>query len=76
MNGSSILIIFAHRSSVFETLDTCIETSNKRPLLATECDNLAQAEKFRRELIRDVTKNISAIANGEFYAALVLNYHH
>lgn len=37
--------------------------SNKRPLLATECDSLTQAEKFRRDIIRDVTKNISAIQN-------------
>jgi hypothetical protein len=41
------------------------EESNKRPLLATECESLPQAEKFRRDIIRDITKNISAIGNGE-----------
>eukprot|EP01035_Chromulina_nebulosa_P025298 gene25298-33014_t len=39
------------------------ESSNRRPLLASECTSLAEAEKFRREIVRDITKKISAIQN-------------
>eukprot|EP01038_Epipyxis_sp_PR26KG_P008709 gene8709-11768_t len=36
---------------------------NKRPLLASECESLPEAEKWRRDIIRDVTKKIAAIHN-------------
>lgn len=36
---------------------------NRRPLMAQDCDSLADAEKWRRELIRDITKKISHIHN-------------
>lgn len=37
--------------------------TNKRPLVAAECDNLGDAEKWRRELVRDITKKIALIQN-------------
>eukprot|EP00088_Acartia_fossae_P022713 TRINITY_DN2384_c0_g1_i12.p1 TRINITY_DN2384_c0_g1~~TRINITY_DN2384_c0_g1_i12.p1 ORF type:complete len:312 (+),score=114.96 TRINITY_DN2384_c0_g1_i12:383-1318(+) len=42
---------------------------SKRPYLATECDNLAEAEKWRGQVIREISKNVTAIQNaglGEF----------
>ncbi|ESO09226.1 hypothetical protein HELRODRAFT_190435 [Helobdella robusta] len=40
-----------------------------RPYLATECDNLHKAEKFRRQIIGEVSKKVAQIQNaglGEF----------
>lgn len=39
-------------------------SSNKRPLHASECESIQDAEKWRRELVRDLTKKIAAIRNG------------
>lgn len=39
------------------------DASNRRPLLASECNSLGDSEKWRREIIRDITKKISAIHN-------------
>ena len=41
-----------------------VDVTDKRPFIASECDNLVEAEKWRRELIRDITKKTSLIANG------------
>jgi pre-mRNA-splicing factor ISY1 len=38
--------------------------TNKRPYLASECESLTEAEKWRRELVRDITRKISQIQNG------------
>jgi pre-mRNA-splicing factor ISY1 len=37
--------------------------SNRRPLLASDCDSLADAEKWRREIVQNLTKKLSAIKN-------------
>lgn len=37
--------------------------SNRRPLVATECESLPDAEKWRREIVSNITKNITAIRN-------------
>lgn len=37
--------------------------TTRRPLVASECDSVGEAEKWRRELVRDITKKISAIHN-------------
>ena len=42
---------------------------NRRPLVASECESLGDAQKWRREIIQDVTRKISAVQNatlGEF----------
>jgi len=36
----------------------------KRPWLASECDNLADAERWRRQVIKEASKKISMIQNG------------
>ena len=45
------------------------EKPTKRPFLATECNDLQEAEKWRRQVIRDVSKRVAQIQNaglGEF----------
>lgn len=37
--------------------------ANRRPLVAAECMSVSEAEKFRRDLVRDVTKLVSQIQN-------------
>lgn len=36
----------------------------RRPHLASDCDNLADAERWRRQIIKQVSKKISMIQNG------------
>jgi pre-mRNA-splicing factor ISY1 len=49
-----------------------LETSKekeRRPFLATECDNLDKAEKFRRQIIGEISRKVAQIQNaglGEF----------
>lgn len=45
------------------------EKVTKRPYLATECNNLPEADKWRRQVIRDISKRVAQIQNaglGEF----------
>jgi pre-mRNA-splicing factor ISY1 len=37
--------------------------SNRRPLLASDCESLPEAEKWRREIVQNLTKKLSAIKN-------------
>lgn len=37
--------------------------SNRRPLLSNDCESLPDAQRFRRDLIQNITKKISAIQN-------------
>jgi pre-mRNA-splicing factor ISY1 len=37
--------------------------SERRPFLASECNDLAAAEKWRRQLVREITKKVSTIQN-------------
>eukprot|EP01041_Mallomonas_annulata_P001707 gene1707-3306_t len=39
------------------------DANKRRPLLSTDCQSLPDAEKWRRELVREFTKKISAIQN-------------
>mmetsp|Transcript_36036 Transcript_36036/g.36719 ORF Transcript_36036/g.36719 Transcript_36036/m.36719 type:complete len:305 (-) Transcript_36036:150-1064(-) len=39
------------------------DVTKRRPLLASECQSLPDAEKWRREIVREFTKKISAIQN-------------
>lgn len=45
------------------------EKQTKRPFLATECSDLPEAEKWRRQVIKDISKRVAQIQNaglGEF----------
>jgi pre-mRNA-splicing factor ISY1 len=37
--------------------------AQRRPFMSSECTSLAEAEKWRRELLRDLTKKVSQIQN-------------
>lgn len=37
--------------------------SNRRPLLASECQSLPDAEKWRRDIVKDLTKKVAMIQN-------------
>jgi pre-mRNA-splicing factor ISY1 len=37
--------------------------ANRRPLVAGECESLPDAEKWRRDIVSNITKNITAIRN-------------
>lgn len=41
----------------------CVDS--RRPYLASQCDNLKDAERWRRQIIREISKKISDIQNGE-----------
>ncbi|KAL3662824.1 hypothetical protein V7S43_012225 [Phytophthora oleae] len=36
---------------------------NRRPYLASQCDNLKEAERWRRQIIRDISKKVADIQN-------------
>ncbi len=38
--------------------------AQKRPFLATEVESLPEAEKWRAQIIKEITKNVSNIQNG------------
>lgn len=45
------------------------EVATRRPFLATECNNLREAEKWRHQIIREISKKVAQIQNagmGEF----------
>jgi len=37
--------------------------SERRPYLATDCDNLTDAERWRRDIVREITKKVAEIQN-------------
>eukprot|EP01033_Poteriospumella_lacustris_P014128 gene14128-10090_t len=39
------------------------DKNNRRPLLDSECESLGDAEKFRRDILSNLTKKLSAIRN-------------
>ena len=38
--------------------------TTRRPHLASECESVTEAEKWRREIVREITKKIATIQNG------------
>ena len=37
---------------------------NRRPLVSSECMSLSEAENHRRSIVRDITKKVAQIQNG------------
>ena len=37
----------------------------RRPYLATECDELPKAEKWRRQIIGEISRKVAQIQNGK-----------
>jgi hypothetical protein len=50
----------------------CTDPLNKRPLAASECQSLPDAEKARRGLLKEISKKIALIQNGGFPGTIVL----
>ena len=44
----------------------CVCTQPKRPFLATDCDDVRKAEKWRVQVIREVSKKVSQIQNRKY----------
>lgn len=38
----------------------------RRPYLASECNDLPQAEKWRLQIVREIAKKVAQIQNGKF----------
>ena len=51
---------------MYMSLKAC-SVQDRRPYLATECDNLQQAEKWRRQIIGEVSRKVAQIQNGEYW---------
>jgi len=52
-----------------EEEDGTAKKHERRPFLTSECDNLQQAERWRHQVIREISKSVTAIQNaglGEF----------
>jgi hypothetical protein len=53
-------------SSSTNPTSLCVPSrGRRRPYLASECKSLPDAERWRREILREVTKKVSEIQNGE-----------
>lgn len=48
-----------------ESQDTSIKRFAKRPALASQENNLANAERWRRQIIGEITAKVSEIQNGK-----------
>lgn len=48
---------------------SCYETvlQERRPYLATECDDLHKCEKWRRQIIGEVSRKVAQIQNGNMF---------
>lgn len=46
----------------------------RRPYLASECTDVSKCEKWRLEIIREISKKVAQIQNGE-YTFLTSHYH-
>jgi len=45
---------------------------NRRPLVSAECQSLPEAEKFRREIVQNISKKIAIIQNGRCDCVLTM----
>ena len=46
----------------------------RRPYLATECDDLQKAEKFRRQILGEISRKVAQIQNG-IVTSIFFQYH-
>ncbi len=40
---------------------------DRRPYLASECKDLKECERWRREILREISKKVTQIQNGKFF---------
>lgn len=48
---------------------------DRRPYLASECTDLSKCEKYRLEIIREISKKVAQIQNGNFSVFRILDEH-
>lgn len=68
-NSEKAMTALARWRRAKEEEEGTAKKAEKRPYLATECDNLSEAERWRGQVIREISKNVTAIQNaglGEF----------
>ena len=53
------------KTNIFTIILIFNELQERRPYLATECDDLPQAEKWRRQIIGEISRKVAQIQNGE-----------
>jgi hypothetical protein len=68
-NGRRLRKIFMQASFskyFFRLFKLLVVDKNRKPLVSTECQSLPEAEKFRRDIVREITRKIATIQNGTF----------
>lgn len=50
------------------------KVQERRPYLASECNDLAKAEKWRMQIIREIAKKVAQIQNGMKYPSYVSGF--
>lgn len=50
--------------SIHSTIPSHAGDKDRRPFMSSDCDNLQEAEKWRREIIKESTRKIAEIQNG------------
>lgn len=43
-----------------------VKPKERRPYLASDCNNLKDAEKWRQQIIREISRKVSKIQDGKF----------
>ncbi len=46
---------------------------DRRPYLASECKDLKECERWRREILREISKKVTQIQNGNFFLSYMLH---
>ena len=44
-----------------------VQTKARRPYLASECEDLREAEKWRNQVIAEIARKVSQIQNGKIF---------
>jgi len=68
-NSEKAMTALARWRRMKEEEDGTAKKHERRPFLTSECDNLQQAERWRHQVIREISKSVTAIQNaglGEF----------
>lgn len=66
----SLLIMLCYRTTLARWRNAQVKEhggkEERRPYLATECTDLKAAEKWRVQIIREISKKVAQIQNGKY----------
>ena len=51
-----------------------VKPKERRPYLASDCNNLKDAEKWRQQIIREISRKVSKIQDGELLFNKNINF--